>query len=65
MSALADAVVMSAIAAAVDYGPTPKRFTPGWELVLSRRGMAVAYAAMALGLAARVAITAPCGIRRP
>ena len=47
-----DAAVMSAIAAAVDYGPTPKRFTPGWEFVLSKRGMAVAYAGLALGLAA-------------
>ena len=46
-----DALLMSAVAAAVDYGATPKRFTPGWELVLSKRSMAVAYAAMALGLA--------------
>ena len=47
-----DAVVMAGIAAAVDYGATPKRFTPGWELVLSRAGMAGAYAALALGFAA-------------
>ena len=47
-----DALAMSAVAAAVDYGATPKRFTPGWEFVLSKRSMAVAYAAMALGLAA-------------
>ena len=47
-----DAVAISAIAAAVDYGATPKRFTPGWEFVLSKRSMAAAYAAMALGLAA-------------
>ncbi len=46
------AVAMSALAAAVDYGATPKRFTPGWEFVLSKRSMAVAYAAMAVGLAA-------------
>ena len=45
------AVAMSAIAAAVDYGATPKRFTPGWEFVLSKRSMAVAYGAMAIGLA--------------
>jgi hypothetical protein len=31
-----DAAAMSAIAAAVDYGITPKRATPGWEEVLSR-----------------------------
>ena len=49
---LRDAVLMSAIAAAVDYGATPKRFTPGWELVLSRTGMVGAYAALALGFAA-------------
>ncbi len=46
-----DALVMSAVAAAVDYGATPKRFTPGWEFVLSKRSMAIAYAAMAAGLA--------------
>ena len=50
-----DAVILSAIAAAVDYGPTPKRFTPGWELVLTKRGMAVVYAAMAAGLVIGVA----------
>lgn len=49
---LRDALVMAAVAAAVDYGATPGRFTPGWELVLSRRGMAGAYAALAVGLAA-------------
>src|SRR5215210_7366810 len=30
---LRDASVMSAIAAAVDYGVTPKQLTPGWEEV--------------------------------
>ncbi len=54
---VADAVTMSAIAAAVDYGPTPKRFTPGWEFVLSKRSMAAAYAAMAFGLAAGALMT--------
>ena len=49
---LRDACAMSAIAAAIDYGATPKRLTPGWELVLSKRSMAATYAAMALGLAA-------------
>lgn len=51
-SAFAGALAVSAIAAAVDYGATPKRFTPGWEYVLSKRAMGVAYAAMAVGLAA-------------
>ena len=53
---LQDALVMSAFAAAVDYRATPKRFTPGWEFVLSKRSMAVAYAAMALGLAVGASI---------
>ena len=48
---LRDALLVSALAAAVDYGATPKRFTLGWEFVLSKRAMAAAYAAMALGLA--------------
>ena len=49
---LRDGLVMAAVAAAVDYGATPRRFTPGWELVLSRAGMAGAYAALAIGFAA-------------
>ena len=49
---LCRALATSAFAAAVDYGATPRRFTPGWEFVLSRRAMAAAYAAMAIGLAA-------------
>src|SRR3954449_9923237 len=49
---LRDAAAMSAIAALVDYVITPKRFTPGWEEVLSKRSIGVTYAAMALGLTA-------------
>ena len=49
---LGRALVVSVVAAAVDYGATLKRFTPGWEFVLSKRAMALAYGAMALGLAA-------------
>lgn len=49
---LEEAAVMTVIAAAVDYGATPKRFTPGWEFVLSKKGMAIGYAGLALGLAA-------------
>jgi len=54
---LRDALVMSAVAAAVDYGATPKRFTPGWEFVLSKKGMAVAYGGLAVGLAAGALLT--------
>lgn len=49
---LRGACMTSAVAAAVDYGLTPKRLTPGWELVLSKRSLVVAYGALALGLAA-------------
>lgn len=45
------AAAVSAIAAAVDYGITPKRLTPGWELVLSKRSIGAVYGAMAIGLA--------------
>ena len=44
------AAATSAIAAAVDYGLTPKRLTPGWENVLSKRAMALTYLVMAVGL---------------
>jgi len=47
---LRGACMTAAVAAAIDYSITPKRFTPGWELVLSRRSMVVTYAALALGL---------------
>ncbi len=52
LTLLRDAMLISAFAAGVDYLATPKRFTPGWEFVLSKRSMAAAYFAMALGLAA-------------
>lgn len=48
---LRGACMTSAVAAAVDYGVTPKRLTPGWELVLSKRSMLVTYGVLALGLA--------------
>ena len=53
------ALATSVVAAAVDYGATPKRFTPGWEFVLSKRSMAAAYAAMAFGMAAGALIAQP------
>ena len=49
---LGRASAVSALAALVDYRATPRRLTPGWELVLSKGSMAGAYVAMALGLAA-------------
>ncbi len=62
---LRDALVLSVVAAAVDYGATPRRFTPGWELVLSRWGMAVVYGGLALGLTAGAVLTQPYRFRRP
>lgn len=49
-SLLRGACMTSAVAAAVDYGITPKRLTPGWELVLSKRSLVATYVALALGL---------------
>lgn len=49
---LRGACMTSAVAAAVDYGVTPKRLTPGWELALSKRSLVAAYGVLALGLAA-------------
>jgi hypothetical protein len=42
----------AALAAVVDYGLMPRRLSPGWELSLTRKSMAGAFAAMAAGLAA-------------
>lgn len=56
------AVATAVIAAAVDYGATPERFTPGWEFVLSKRAMAAAYGAMAAGLAAGALLTRRRGL---
>src|SRR5215203_3122862 len=59
---LRDAAAMSAIAAAVDYGITPKRATPGWEEVLSKNSIALTYGAMALGLAAGAMLARELGM---
>jgi hypothetical protein len=40
------------VAAVVDYAVMPRRLSPGWELALTRKSMAGAFAAMAAGLAA-------------
>ena len=49
------AAAMAGVSALVDYRATPKRFTPGWEFVLSAGAMAAAYLALAAGLAAAAA----------
>ena len=58
-----NAAAMAAIAAGVDYLATPKRFTPGWELVLTKRSMAWTYVALAAGLALGVAASDRSGRR--
>ncbi len=49
---VAKAVAMAGISAVVDYRATPKRFTPGWEFVLTPGAMAAVYLALSAGLAA-------------
>lgn len=50
-SELAKGAVTAALACAVDYQATPKRLQPGFERQLSRKSLAVVYAAFAVGLA--------------
>lgn len=49
---LRDSAVMAAIAGAFDYLVVPRRYTPGWELAVSKHSVVGAFVAMALGLAA-------------
>jgi len=49
---LCGAAALSAFAALFDYGAIPRRITPGWELAVSKRAVAGAFVAMAVGLAA-------------
>jgi hypothetical protein len=49
---VADAAVLTAVAAAVDLTVTPQRLRPGFEQRLSRPGLAGVYVAFAVGLAA-------------
>jgi len=44
-------LALGPVAALVDYKATPRRFTPGWELVFSRKEMGLVYAAMVAGMA--------------
>jgi hypothetical protein len=58
-SVLKHAAIASATAALVDYTITPHRFTPGWELVLSKKSMAIGYMAMAVGFIAAEYVLPP------
>lgn len=48
---LASGAAIAALAAAVDYTITPKRFTPGYEARLSPAALVAVYAAFGVGLA--------------
>jgi len=50
VSVARDATLVSAVAAVLDYGLIPRRLTPGWELVLSKRSVAAGLGAVAVGL---------------
>ncbi|NHN87077.1 hypothetical protein [Acetobacter conturbans] len=49
---LAATAALGPVAIVADYGATPKRFTPGWELLFSKRDMTLIYTALVLGMAA-------------
>jgi hypothetical protein len=51
LPALGNAVVVSAVACAVDYGLTPPRLRPGYEQRLGRASLALVYLGFAAGLA--------------
>jgi hypothetical protein len=50
LSIARDATLVSAVAAAIDYGVLPRRLRPGWEIVLPKRSVAAGLAALAAGL---------------
>jgi hypothetical protein len=58
-----DAAIVSATAAVVDYGLIPRRLTPGWELALPKRSVAVGLLALAAGLTVGGLITRQINMR--
>jgi len=56
-NAMADAAVVTATAACVDFVVVPKRLTPGFEHRLSKRGLIWVYAGFGVGLVMGAAIT--------
>ncbi|MBS1102848.1 hypothetical protein JK202_07415 [Gluconobacter sp. Dm-62] len=44
-------LALGPVACLIDYKATPKRFTPGWELVFSRKDMVLIYIAMVVSMA--------------
>lgn len=62
--ALAGGLGVAALACFVDYKLTPHRFTPGYEMRLSKRSLAVVYIAFGLGLAMSAVFNAAAAARR-
>jgi hypothetical protein len=56
-NAVADAALVTATAACVDFVAVPKRLTPGFEHRLSQRGLLWVYAGFAAGLVMGAAMT--------
>jgi len=54
---LGSSVLVSALAAVLDYGILPRRLSPGWEEALPKRSVAAAFGALAIGLAAGALLT--------
>jgi hypothetical protein len=50
-AAVASGVAVAGLAYVVDYHVIPRRLTPGWELRLSRRSVALGFVALGLSLA--------------
>jgi hypothetical protein len=48
---IAEAALMTTATFVVDYGLTPKRFQPGFEHHVTKKSLALTYAAFAAGLA--------------
>ena len=51
--ALRDGALVSATAYVVDYHVVPRRLTPGFEMRIAPKALALVYAALALGLSAK------------
>ncbi len=60
-----DAAITSAVAYVTDYQLVPRRLTPGFELRLPGRALALVYVALGLGLCARDLLARPRAPARP
>ncbi|KXV35860.1 hypothetical protein AD940_01290 [Gluconobacter thailandicus] len=51
MRAMIITALLGPVSCLIDYKATPKRFTPGWELVFPRADMVIIYFSMVFGMA--------------